>query len=434
MIDDDSTIAETKTNDATATSAASIGNEDGNEDDNVDGINAASSSFLCFLFRASFSMPFIAQHLGIDQTTQLMTTCTDIYNEDLVLYWAPKQWTNHNDVRKLIRAMVLMSPRWRTWICTSKVEKITLGVPSVDDGSGKANVVSDECLRFIAQSGKFPRLKSVDLWGCTQITGASVIDIARACPLLTTINLGDGGASDRLATRVRALLNKDNITASELAEMEYGFKTLFGEASNFLVMCEYLLRGGGGCLLAADGGNYSKITDPCIVEIAQRCPQLTCIGLECCSNITNASVIEIAKGCPQLTSINLNWCENITNASIIEIAHRCPHLTTITIRGCSNITDASVIEIAKGCPQLTSIDLQECSGLTDASVVEIAQGCPKLVSINLSWCENISDASLIEIAHRCPQLTSVYLDWCSTITDVGKNALRQGCPQLIGDV
>ena len=129
---------------------------------------------------------------------------------------------------------LLMSPRWKTWVWTLKVEHLVLG----SDGNGnEAMVVRDDWLRFVAQSGMFPRLTFINLYNCRKMTDAGVSALARGCPQLTSINL------DRC----------------------------------------------------------NKMTDAGLSALARGCPQLTSIDLLGCYNITSAGKNALRQGCPQLT-------------------------------------------------------------------------------------------------------------------------------------
>ena len=195
----------------------------------------------------------LVELLTIEKMSSLLTTCKEIYQAaEIILYYAPKVWGNDTEVRKMFVAMTeAPNSRWMTlWIDTRKVEQMALG--TYFNFSKTSIVVTDE--RFKRFIGQFPRLTSINL-SCCGITDASVIEIAKGCSQLSSINL---------------------------------------------TACR-------------------NITDASVIEIAKGCSQLTSINLSWCGNITDASVIEIAKGCSQLTSINLTFCSNITDASLIAL-------------------------------------------------------------------------------------------------------------------
>jgi len=276
--------------------------------------NAVRYMLLRFLLcQGEFSNYFvhhIAQLLGIEQTSMLMTTCRAMYNEDVVLYRAPKIWTNNNESRKMVRAMVVMSPRWTSWLCTSKVEEMMLGI---DDWSGRAGVVTDEWIRFIVRSGKFPRLNSINLRYCSNVSNASLIEIAQGLPQLTSIKF------------------PGKVTNASLIAIARGCPQL-----TFINL--FCCR---------------KITDTSVLEIARRCPRLTSINLGLCNKITDIGIIGLARRCPQLTSIDLYGCgRTITNASVIELARGCPQLKSVVFSCCDNITLAFINALKKEYPQL----------------------------------------------------------------------------------
>ena len=89
------------------------------------------------LCKGDFSEYFVqhmARLLGLDRTGPLMTTCSHVYHGNMVLYWAPKKWTN--GVRKVMRNL-LISARWKTWVWTLNVEHLVLG----SDGNGNEAMV-----------------------------------------------------------------------------------------------------------------------------------------------------------------------------------------------------------------------------------------------------------------------------------------------------
>ena len=85
-----------------------------------------------------------------------------------------------------------------------------------------------------------PRLISVDLYYCKQITDACVIALSQGCPQLSSLNL---------------------------------------------CRCD-------------------QITDACVIALSQGCSQLSSLCLYGCSQITDACVIALSQGCPQLMISN----------------------------------------------------------------------------------------------------------------------------------
>ena len=252
--------------------------------------NAVRAKILCFLLhRGDFSdyfMHLIARLLNIDQLSPLMNTCQSMYTKDAVLYLTPKRWNNDQEVRKVVRVMMTMSPRWN--ICTSNVRSLKLGVV---DWRGNTRVVRDDWVRFIVSSGKFPKLTSINLSCCENITNASVFAIAKNCPQLITINL------DKCAYISNASVIAIAHECPELRSIN--------------------LR-------------WSTITDASIVAIARGCSRLRSINLYRCRQLSDTCVIEIAHRCPRLAFINLNYCKKVTDAGKNALRQGCPDLDCTT--------------------------------------------------------------------------------------------------------
>eukprot|EP00937_MAST-01D_sp_MAST-1D-sp2_P004759 g4759.t1 len=162
----------------------------------------------------------------------------------------------------------------------------------------------------------------------------------------------------------------------------------------------------------------------------KRCPGITIIDLEGCTNITDAAVEALAQRCPGITRIVLSGCTNITDAAVEALAQRCPGITIIGLNGCTNTTDAAVEALAQRCPGITIIGLNGCTNITDAAVEALAQRCPGITIIDLEGCTNITDAAVEALAQRCPGITRIVLSGCTNITDAAVEALAQRCPGI----
>ena len=57
-----------------------------------------------------------------------------------------------------------------------------------------------------------------------------------------------------------------------------------------------------------------NITDASVLEVARRCSKLQTLSLRNCRNITVASVLEVARRCSNLQSLYLHDCRKITSA------------------------------------------------------------------------------------------------------------------------
>jgi hypothetical protein len=68
----------------------------------------------------------------------------------------------------------------------------------------------------------------------------------------------------------------------------------------------------------------------CLIEIANKCINLTILNINCNGNITDKFIIEIANKCPLMTILAIIYSiNNITYVSLIEITNKCPKLISV---------------------------------------------------------------------------------------------------------
>ena len=262
---------------------------------------------------ASSMLQDMATHLSLERMGNIMTALlsaaknTSEWRAELakiVLWKAPKVWDNAVKVRQVFRAMT-STPLWKKWIDTSEVKELTLGYRIADN-----IVVTDEWLHLVG-SGKFPRLISLNLELCRNITDAGVSLLADKCSQLTSLNLRSCRITD---ASVIQLADK----CSQLTSLN-------------LTWC-------------------SNITDTSVIQLAHKCSQLTSLNLTDC-DITDASVIQLALCATQLTSLDLSGCWKITNASVIQLAQKCSKLTFLNVED-THITYTCCRDLRQTYPQL----------------------------------------------------------------------------------
>ena len=100
----------------------------------------------------------------------------------------------------------------------------------------------------------------------------------------------------------------------------------------------------------------------------------------------------------------LKGCCNLTDQCIMDMVNRCVELTSIDLAGCTLVTDAGVSALGAECGKLQSINLERCHKLTDAGISALGAGCGKLQSINLGSCDKVTDAGISALGAGCGQL------------------------------
>ena len=124
---------------------------------------------------------------SVPQTSLLLTTCTELYTaEKVVLHKLPKvcdmssSYGRDGTEFKLYGAIVVRAPnsRWLGWLDTSGVEELKL-----------PQRVTDEEMLIMFGGERFSELQTLNLFYCSNITDASVLEVARRCSNLQTLNL-----------------------------------------------------------------------------------------------------------------------------------------------------------------------------------------------------------------------------------------------------
>ena len=78
--------------------------------------------------------------------------------------------------------------------------------------------------------------------------------------------------------------------------------------------------------------------------------------------------------------LGLKGCCNLTDQCIMDMVNRCVELTSINLAGCNLVTDVGVSSLGAECGKLQSINLERCHKLTDVGVSALgAVSCRALI-------------------------------------------------------
>ena len=91
----------------------------------------------------------ITKLLTFKKMSSLVSISKEAYKAKLILFKAPKEWVDGDEVRMMFCAMLgTEESRWKGRIDTSLVETLMLGLEKFTDRN-KTNVVTDAWLRFL---------------------------------------------------------------------------------------------------------------------------------------------------------------------------------------------------------------------------------------------------------------------------------------------
>lgn len=284
----------------------------------------------------------------------------------------------------------------------------------------------DECLMRIL--ARCPKLRSLSIQYCTNITDKSVAFVFDACKNLECLNASKAHHDQKERNENIGPKISDN-----------GLKNIFGNCQHFRKL---------------DIRNNTAIGDTSICHLAKCCPNIEDLDLSM-SKITDESVISLSRFSSRLRILDISRCCSITGASISQLVMRCIRLSSLSLFGCSGVKDINLCAFyqsivtgnsGKECPNvhetqhgsLTSdessfcidhncmIEHASCQGkipdqfglsvldlshtsVTAESLLQVAAHCPNLVDLRLQNCCLVTDEAILFVIQRCRQLQNLNL-------------------------
>ena len=124
----------------------------------------------------------IASFACVHQTFRLLFTCKEMLaplEEIFQGYQLPMVCNMRRGSGKMFRLMVRTpNSRWLEWLATSRVKELKMPTR-----------VTDKEMLIMFGDDRFSELESLNLYGCKKITDASVLEVARRCSNLQSLNL-----------------------------------------------------------------------------------------------------------------------------------------------------------------------------------------------------------------------------------------------------
>ncbi|XP_037287223.2 uncharacterized protein LOC119180184 [Rhipicephalus microplus] len=247
----------------------------------------------------------------------------------------------------------------------------------------RCSSVSDRGLESLLAAA--PRVSSLELFGCNELTDAGLWAALR--PTVTSLTLAD-------------CINVADETLAAVAQLLPALRELNLQAYHVTDASLAHLGGLGG------GSHHHH---------QQHHPQ------------------------SQLVILRLRSCWELTNQGLVQLVQAVPQLRELSLSGCTKISDDGVELLAENMRQLRILDLSWCPRITDASLEFIACDMTQLQQLTLDRCMQITDVGLGYLS-TIPNLSVLYLRWCTQIRDYGvehlctMKSLRilslAGCPHI----
>ena len=146
--------------------------------------SSASTMLVKTLLKEKGIIRKVVEWTSVSQMLHLLMTCKELLAAEKDVFEKHKLPVVCNMKRgcnefKLYRAMVgTPNSRWLKWLDTSEVEELKL-----------PRNVTDEEMLIMFSGERFSKLQSLNLYGCSNITDASLMEVARRCSNLQTLDL-----------------------------------------------------------------------------------------------------------------------------------------------------------------------------------------------------------------------------------------------------
>jgi hypothetical protein len=305
-----------------------------------------------------------------------------------------------------------------------------------------------EVPKVLSQS-KFNALTHLDASQASELTDSLLCHFIDNCKLLKELDIGSENYTSKISDQSLVRLGESSLRLTKLTITQNKF--ISDEAF------ESFCTGGAACLKELCLLSCTSLGDPCILAVAQSCPDLSVLHISNNHKVSRIGLSEILKHCAKLSDLSSMGCSHLIPTVCVRGAAARPltHLTRLAITNSSAATDASLVLFFRQCPNLTSLDLQNNQSISDVCARSIATHLKYLVVLNIDACYKISnfgmaqivrechmmqrlylhacnatDDIIVLIAESCKNLTHLSVSWCRMITDPSVIALSGGCPFL----
>jgi F-box/leucine-rich repeat protein 2/20 len=224
------------------------------------------------------------------------------------------------------------------------------------------------------------RLETLNLSGCQRLEDGGVRALARHCRGLTDLNLTrcpllSGAALHFLGPRLTSLRRLNLYANAQIAPDSAAAAAAAKQQQQQQQQQQQPSSGSGS---AAGGDTVAETSG--YAALAQL-TQLEFLDMCGASKAPPGDIATIAAGCRRLQQWNLSWCIRLNDEAVTAIAQHCRRLEWLSLFGIVNITDVSVDELAKPgrCGRvLLAVDVHGCCNIKRQKFDDLKELFPKL--------------------------------------------------------
>jgi hypothetical protein len=262
--------------------------------------------------------------------------------------------------------------------------------------------IDDHAIEAIAMS--CPNLMAITLVDCDRLSSSSIESLVARCASLVHVSVS------RLSN-VSAAFDAIALRCKHLKSLKWCSNDHAIDSNS----CSRL-AGSSGSTLECFAANNTQLTDTCVANLLKHgCTRLKRVDVSHCVALTDVSITNLARYCSgALTCLNLS-SNRLSDQCLVTLANHCPNLTALDISCCSNIRAQGIKAIAKQCRSLADLNLSGCMPKRGA-LETVCSSCPRLQSIKVS-SSLLSDSMLRSLYATSPLLRVLHIDGALHLSD-----------------
>lgn len=303
-------------------------------------------------------------------------------------------------------------------------------------------VFSNEKLRKVFINAKFDCILSNLKVSCVKlqslvtdqaVPSSFVIDILRACPLLTELSVGNVEHSVCHAV----IVHGRSLTTLGLQSQHHCISRIMTHISDRAMryldadMCfssiHWRLLKRHSKLPLLNFASNQLMSGETLCCIIKHCHEVKEIDIRNCMILSDQIVPMIAEYLPHLQTLNLSGLINVTSDAFLSLIAKCQDLKELHLH--ANGIPVDILSTIGSLKRLTTLNMSKCK-LTNDVLLNIVSSNSNLTYLGLSYNDNLTDFALSQLGKHCPKLQRLHTDFVTEISDVTIIALSHQCIRI----
>ncbi|XP_064634992.1 uncharacterized protein LOC135492433 [Lineus longissimus] len=173
-------------------------------------------------------------------------------------------------------------------------------------------------------------------------------------------------------------------------------------------------------LVTLNIGQCYKVTDASVSQLASSLEKVKHLDFRGCKQVKDSCMRKIVRSCKNLESITLANCPGATDLSLVEIATYLPSIRYVDMSGCKLVTDVGMRSIAHNCYLVEHLDLSSTGVTNKSVSLLASYCSQRLQVLKLNFCKDITEQGLVKLARNCKRLKLMHLYGCKNIRNLDR--------------